>query len=643
MISSRSELNSGSRRFCRSRVGKVFAAGAILAIAAWQPAAAQSSGTGQPLRLAPLSPSKGTESDDTQPGVGDSSGTLTSPVSPAPESDVLPEAAQPGLSDDVVPQGIEINPLAELDPDSLGTLDPDNGGLGLDLWQGSDRRVIEDLLRSLPANSGSPTLRALAIRLLLSNARAPLAKEDAEIGAGKGGSENEAPLLRARIDRLFAMGAITPLRSLFHVVPQRYDSDAVAQIRVNADLLAGDDEVACRLVRNNIAIYPQSAFWSKTLIYCQFLAGETTQATLGIDLLREGAAEEDSAFMTLAGFLLGGEARPLDAQEIEPLHFAMMRFAKYPEAPASVAGTSVWLQTSVATWDGAPRDLRAEASESAVAAGALDAAILAGIYGEFVFTEEQRATALTTVETLPPVEGRALLYQVTRDQPVEAARAEVVRVALDQALDNGGYAALMPVLLPMIAPLQPSSDLSWFADTAGRALYLSGDAAAAARWYFLAANRGKEGAHNFNALWPYSRLTGSAVQPRSYSLANWGRFALESEKTDPNDVIADQALLLATFRALGEQDPMRWSDLVSGEGGEARPMASAPLLFSLREAAEAGRRGEAISLALVLLGDDGPASGHPVALSAALSALAQVGLVADARALAMEAAAASGI
>jgi len=646
MINSPSDLNAGSRSFRGVRAGKVICVGVILAFAGWQPASAQTGNTGQPLRLAPLAPQaqpQGVEDEGTQPRTDEPSGGLPSLVLPAPGSDSLEGTAQPGLSDDVVPQGIEINPLAELDPDSLGTLDPDSGGLGLDLWQGSDRALIETLLKVLPATSSSPTMRNLAIRLLLSNARAPLAKQELEGGATPEDPENEAPLLRARIDRLFAMGAIEDLRSLFNVVPQRYDSDAVAQTRVNADLLAGDDDVACRLVRNNIAIYPQSAFWPKALIYCQFLAGETTQATLGIDLLREGSAEEDPVFQTLANFLMGGEARPFEAQQIEPLHFAMMRFAKYPEPPLSAAGAAVWLQTAIATWEAAPRDLRAEASEAAVAAGALDPGVLAEVYGEFIFTEEQRAAALTTATTLPPTEGRALLYQVARDQPVESARAEVVRVALDHGRDNGGYAALMPVMLPMIVPLRPSSDLSWFAETAGRALYLSGQPDDAARWYFLAANRGTAAAQNFNALWPYSRLTGAAVQPRSYSLADWGRVALEREGTDPAAVIESQALLLTAFRALGEHDPMAWSDVVRGGADEARSLGGAPLLFALQEAAQAGRRGEAIALALVLLGEEGPADGHPVALAAALGALAQVDLATDARALAMEAAAARGV
>jgi hypothetical protein len=48
-------------------------------------------------------------------------------------------------------------------------------------------------------------------------------------------------------------------------------------------------------------------------------------------------------------------------------------------------------------------------------------------------------------------------------------------------------------------------------------------------------------------------------------------------------------------------------------------------------------------LALFVLGPDGPGGAHPIALARALAALRQLGLESEARALAFEAALASGV
>ncbi len=105
--------------------------------------------------------------------------------------------------------------------------------------------------------------------------------------------------------------------------------------------------------------------------------------------------------------------------------------------------------------------------------------------------------------------------------------------------------------------------------------------------------------------------------------------------------------------ALGEQDSLSWIDLATEPtspadfaaepGISTRPMPNAALLYALREASEMRRLGETVLLVLLVLGEDGPAQSHPMALNAALSGLMQAGLEREARALAIEAAIAKGI
>ena len=71
---------------------------------------------------------------------------------------------------------IEVNPLAEIAPDSMGTLDPGAGGFGIEMWQGSDRRIVTRLLGLLPDTMSSRGMRALARRLLTSIASPPISQ-----------------------------------------------------------------------------------------------------------------------------------------------------------------------------------------------------------------------------------------------------------------------------------------------------------------------------------------------------------------------------------------------------------------------------------------------------------------------------------
>ena len=102
-------------------------------------------------------------------------------------------------------------------------------------------------------------------------------------------------------------------------------------------------------------------------------------------------------------------------------------------------------------------------------------------------------------------------------------------------------------------------------------------------------------------------------------------------------------LLRACFQALGEPDPLTWSELaVSGEQS-ASPAVDGALVYALKEASQAEKLGETVLLSLLILGEHGPAASHLIALQEVLAALMRVGLEPEARAIGIEAALANGI
>ena len=98
------------------------------------------------------------------------------------------------------------------------------------------------------------------------------------------------------------------------------------------------------------------------------------------------------------------------------------------------------------------------------------------------------------------------------------------------------------------------------------------------------------------------------------------------------------ALLLTLVGALGHEVPAAsWERVYAAAGYGAEAAPSPGYLQALVRAARDGRLGEAVLLALVSLGRDGPAAAHPLVLGEVVSALRRVGLEEDARRIALEA------
>ena len=573
---------------------------------------------------------------------------LGAATAPAPGGGLLPTVIEaPAAATAIGRSAIEVNPLAEIAPDSIGTLDPRAGGFGVEMWQGSDRRIVTRLLGLLPGAMSSRGMRSLARRLLTSIASPPISQFEF-------GDETERSLLALRIDRLMALGEVAELNNLLALVPSRRDDEPRARTRVDGMLLAHDTAEACRLVRNGIASYHQVAYWQKAMVLCQMIGGEVDQMMLGLDLLRETGAD-DPIFFALAGAVFGAEPEIPGDATLTPLHLAMMQAIGIEPPPGSVAGASPALLSAIAQAPNLDREQRAAAAERACAMGLLDGAGLARIYDGFSFTAQELAGAIGAIETLTGPRRHALLYQAARDQNLPASRAEILRVALDLGEAEGLYQALVPVYLPLLLEIPVTPELTWFAVGAGRALYAAGRYEHASAWLSLGRQEAlinPQASTAAASLWPYSRLAGGAALTTDGTLAAWrglragmgtGRPETAGGAGGDGALHRSQTLLRAVFEALGERDPLSWGQ-IAAEGDAANHIApNAALLYALDEASESRRIGETVLLSLIVLGAEGPGGSHAFALSAALTALGRIGLETEARALAIEAALANGI
>lgn len=545
-------------------------------------------------------------------------------------------AAEPPLSSDV-----QVQSLQAIDIDSVGTLSAAEGGFGEAMWRGTPRTLVERLLPHLPVAVDSAAMQGLARRLLLSAAVPPPAE-----GGKKGG------LLATRADLLLSMGAFEAVDALLAVTPNRTDDPALARIEANARFLANDNARACSLVATRISDNGTD-YWQKALVFCQVLANQIAQASLGVSLLRE-AGVDDPPFFSVVDALIAGAGKDGRTEKTAkilnkmptptPLILAMARAAGM-QLPADVlALNQPGVLRVVATSPNGPVELRLDAAERAEAAGALPVETLRQIYMAVEFPEEALANPLSRAEAGSGPVSRALLYRAAQLQTVPIAQAEAVGKAFELARRGDRLASAARTFKPILERIPPSVELIWFAPEAVRAFLLGGDVEMAKSWFGIlraSALFNPESAAAVTALRPILRLAGSAEVSdwKPEDLTAWWANA---KKTGAGP--GQAGLLLSLFDAFGEAVPGDLSAALLEEPG--RLMAAVPeaaLWFRLRDAAAAGRIGETVLLSLVTLGEDGPAAIDPMALHDVLSRLRTVNLEGAARALAVEAVLAAGL
>lgn len=513
------------------------------------PALAQQDSTGQaapqkpgaPVRLAPpVSLVPGQKS--VTPGQQPAGATPSVPSAAAVKSGAATRAAGQ------IKKGIEIDSLSDVDPNSIGAIDAGRGGLGADLWRGSDRRTLAGLLQRAPREVSSPALRDLLRRTLLSVADAPPASgpvaplAQLEPGIPHRGLRDDssaAGFLSLRAEALAELGESEALKDLLAVVPRGDVDQVISRVQVETLMLLQEDVTACAIVRDAVLSYAQEPFWPKALMYCQILDGDINGAILGLDLLREGGGDDATFFELVesAEAAMAGAVNDVAAGDPSPLHMSLARATNQRVVPEDMARVQPKVLAVIAAAPVYDLQDRAAAAEQAVRLGSLPASGLGEIYQGFTFGADELFAPIEAASIIGGLRARALLYQAAVQQDLAAARAEILFEAFARLRRDGLSSVANKLLLPLLAGIEPSRELVWFAETAGRALYLTGRTEQADAW---AAEADRLAAVDPQAkgaalgLWPYRRLSSAAAPSadgRSSELSALGTKALATGAT----------------------------------------------------------------------------------------------------------------
>jgi hypothetical protein len=548
------------------------------------------------------------------------------PLPPAPAPTPTPGAA----AADQDQGAIQVESLQALDPSSAGILDEDQGGLGVDMWAGTRRALVERLLPRLPAGSHSRAMRSLTRALLLSTAKVP------------DGAATAPSLLGLRVERLVAAGNMEAVRQLLKVAPPNLDDARLTRAEVAGRWLAGDNAGACDRAQAMVRV-DEDPYWLEALSFCKALNGEHDAAQVGISLLREQGADDD-VFHALIGALAGDESAVVDSL-IAPtaLHLAMLRAARRSIPGDAVEGANAAVLRVIATSPNADLQVRLKAAERAEAAGTLSARALAQIYSSIAFSPEELSNALSLAESDQGPGGRALLYQVAAIETIPTARAEVLQKTWMLARASGGFGTAARVGAEALLALTPSAELLWLAPDASRALLTAGKFEAARAWFEVvlrqAAQADPEARFAALGLWPLMAIANAELDDRwsPEVLARWVASQRELPEAVRQQRLSLMLSLLDGLDLIADEGP--WEGLLlEGPLTETTYMPAPALWRGLENAAAAGRVGETVLLALLALGDLGPGRADPLTLRAVIAALAKVGLDEHARAIALEAA-----
>ncbi|MBN34957.1 MAG: hypothetical protein CMM46_09310 [Rhodospirillaceae bacterium] len=586
------------------RTGAVcLALGALPATTAF----AQSDDSNEPLSIIPLGETESTGSDQAT-GSGGSSGS-----------------------------GLEVEVLEAVSADNAGSLDISAGGFGLDMWQGSDAALVAVVLPRLQGGNGSSAATDLARRLLLTAASSP--------------QGDSGDLLGARIDRLIALGLQRDVPGLIASAGRRGLSADGHRGRVEALLLEGRNGEACQAARDALATSDDSMI-ALTLVFCQRMAGEQAAADLGIAVLQDTETTIDERFLTLDRGLASGQPVSLDSfADANPLLFAMVLATGAQLSEEALATAPAPLLVATTGHAALPLETRLIAAEAAVAGGAMDGAVLASLYSEASFNDDQILNALSRANSTAGPVGRALLFQAAGQQSLAAGRAEAYSAMLRHgAAENGqaGFLAAARAAAPDIQAILPSVELAWFSGDAAMALIAAGMPQPAARWWPILQDRARSDtvvATQAAVLWPLYRLAfGEQLPDEGGSMRAWWD---ASARMAPDRVAAQGELYLALMAALNDRaaEPLMAEVLATPPQAEAsgEALRNGGLLVALNPASREGRLGETVLLSLVALGQGGPADADPQTLGAVVAALQSVGLGREARLIAMEAAFANGV
>ncbi len=517
---------------------------------------------------------------------------------------------------------ISISILKPIDPSSVGVYKEDNLGLTANMWDGSNRQILEVLVSIIPENYYSPNLRNLYKRVLLSEAQILSSSDD------------PLRLLELRIKKLANSGFLSLAGQLAQLVPKKGSLGRFDHLYIQEKLLDGDNLSACDRVERMFGEGRSDPLLLKYLSLCKIFAGEIDSSRLVIDLLHE-LDPVDSNFFSLASTLIDGEDFDLSNFDIlTPLHLAMIKAAKLKIPDGILDNIDPVVLKALAESPNTSLNTRISAAERSVSLGILDSEKLSTIYSNIIF-DKQRVNFIFEGEALDQVDSKALLYQIAKTQVVPEAKAEVLHKSSLIAYKEGFEITNYLVNFDSYLEIEPNNSLTWFASDAIAALLYSDRENLALNWYKLLNKSSNFLDINIqrNALnmWPIFYIIDSSIS--EINISEWVDKMIEVSDGRNFQQIEVTLGILQNFNL--EVPEYVWLKLLSVRNKVNSYSAPSIYLINFEKAVKDNKVGEVILYSLLMLGNNEKELSPSIGLSI-VKGLTKINLNDEAKKIALE-------
>ena len=524
---------------------------------------------------------------------------------------------------------VAVQNLQELDRDSIGLLDDNQGGLGADMWSGISRSFVTRLLVLLPSRINSPIMRNLMRRLLLTEAVAPKKVR------------SQPALLPLRIGALFETGDLKSALALISLTSNRTSEEGLARIGIDGRLFGNDTAGACQLVQVQSDQF-KGVYWQKAAAFCLAMSGKMAQANLISDLLAENTNSLNPAFFSAMDKLSGAASPKISSLKApSALMLSLMRSAGLILPKDVVEDASPSALRSISLSPNAPIEVRLAAGELARVLGVIGSKRLGEIYNA---TDSDSTLITNPIQYLSEnwgPKGRAFLAQIVEKQEDTVERAKIIDEALKLAQKKGEWKITALAMVPYVETMEPSADLAWFAGTAARIFIATGNYKSARNWLESSKDQEMKLSNRIDLYPLITLITKSDVtRVQVVELRNWWK---------TQNVLGDGGLAKARtfFSLLNSMGVAIPSDLWAEVLDDGQPMQKigpkATIRNALSQVAEDGSRGATVAMTLIALGERGILDQNLFAVEMSIKALRRIGLKQEARAIALETAIGAGL
>ena len=507
--------------------------------------------------------------------------------------------------------------LEDIDANTVGTITEDEGGLGYDMWSGSERNIIQNYLKNLPINKESDTAIELIKKLLLSNANVPK-------------SNSETDLILIRINKLIELGDFENAKSLIDLVNKK-DNEEILIKQTEINLSLNNFDLACSNIEEQRKSFKQNLFWRKVEIFCQILNGKTNKANLSVSLLKEEKNFNDENFLKIIESLIyKDEINDESLVNLNLLNLVMTRVANINIKESYVLNDNPLLLTMIYRMPNAPIKLRIEAIEKSKKLLNLPIETIEEIYNSYDLKEKDKKISLGD-NILLGFETQAILFQMAIAEDDEEKKAKIIKKALELAFINGNFTLISKLNLNSLLEIKPSKNLSWFANYAAKSLLISNKKDEAIKWYEILKkekNKNTELFNNFIELWVIVEFLNLKNRESEYKNISQNEILKSIDKFDSqNKKVVFDTLGFYILENFGVKiNPQFWLINLDNQEIESKQLPNSSLISLLKYSSKNNKVGETILLILMSLNDKNFNQLHPFFLQIVINSLNQIGL-----------------